>query len=59
MVWGFYSEEKLIKIGPAVKNKFHQLLEKIITWEKMAAEISIVPVKEEIYYNISFSKLRH
>ena len=51
-VAGFFERETLIKIGPAVKNKFHKLVEEIITWEKMTAEISRVSGKEEIYYNI-------
>lgn len=41
-VVGFIGKEILIKTGPAVKNKFHKLVEKIIIWEKMAAEMSIV-----------------
>lgn len=57
-VVGFIGKETLIKIGPAVKNKFHKLVEEIITWEKIAAEKSTVSVKEEIYYNIWLSKLR-
>lgn len=48
----FFEREMLIKAGPAVKNKFHKLVEEIIIWEKMAAEISRVFVKEEIYCNI-------
>lgn len=51
-VAGFFEREALIKIGPAVKNKFHKLVEEIFTWEKMAAEINSVSVKEEIYYTI-------
>lgn len=45
----------LIKSGPAAKNKFHKLVEEIIIWEKMAAEISRVFVKKEIYCNIWLS----
>lgn len=51
-VVSFTGKEILIKIGPAVEGKFHRLVEEIITWEKMAAEICIVSVEEEIYYNI-------
>lgn len=49
-VVSFTEKETLTNIGPAVKNKFHRLVEEIITWEKMAAEISIVSGEEEIYY---------
>ena len=56
MVWHgfffFFESEILIKAGPAVKNKFHKLVEEIIIWEKMAAEISRVFVKKGIYCNI-------
>ena len=48
----FFESEMLIKAGPAVKNKFHKLVEEIIIWEKMAAEISRVFVKQGIYCNI-------
>lgn len=51
-VEGFIKREILIKIGPAVKNKFHKLIEEIITRKKMAAKTSIVSVKEEICFNI-------
>lgn len=43
-VVGFIGTETFIKIGPAMKNKFHKLVEELITWEKMATEISIVSV---------------
>ena len=48
----FFEILMLIKSGPAVKNKFHKLVEEIIIWEKMAAEISRVFVKQGIYCNI-------
>lgn len=51
-VVNFIGKETLIKIGPTVKNKVHRLVEEIISWEKVTAEINIVFVEEKIYYNI-------
>lgn len=49
-VVSFTEKETLMNIEPAVKNKFHKFVEEIISWEKMAAEISIITGEEEIYY---------
>lgn len=48
-VVSFTEKETLTNKGPAVKNKFHKLVEEIMTWEKMAAERSIISGEEEMY----------
>ena len=44
---GFIGRETFIKVGPAVKNKFHKHVGEIITWENMVVEISIVFLNEK------------
>lgn len=43
----FFSEGNVNKIRACSEDKFHKLVEEIIIWEKMAAEISRVFVKEK------------